>query len=45
MVALKGDSVLFGNSSDPNGPTTTYTRAEWKEFVKGVKRGDFDDLT
>jgi predicted secreted Zn-dependent protease len=44
IVARHGDSILLGRSPDPNGPIT-YTRAEWKEFVRGIKRGDFDDLT
>jgi Domain of unknown function (DUF397) len=45
MVARQGDSVVLGNTSNPDGPVFTYTRAEWKEFLAGAKRGDFDDLT
>jgi Domain of unknown function (DUF397) len=44
MVARQGDSVLFGNTSQPDGPVYTYTRAEWREFLAGAKMGDFDDL-
>jgi Domain of unknown function (DUF397) len=44
MVACDGDSVVFGNTSQPEGPVFTYTRAEWKEFLAGVKLGDFDDI-
>jgi hypothetical protein len=44
MVARDGESVRIGNTSQPGGPSITYTRAEWQEFVAGVKRGDFDDL-
>ena len=44
-VARHGDAILLGNSSDPNGATNTYTRADWWVFVHGIKRGDFDDLT
>jgi hypothetical protein len=44
MVARHGDSVVFGNTSQPSGPVYTYTRAEWKEFLTGVKLGDFDDI-
>ncbi len=44
MVARQEDSVLFGNSSQPGGPTLAYTGAEWKEFIAGVKLGDFDDI-
>jgi len=44
MVARQGESVVFGNTTHPEGPTYTYTRAEWKEFLAGVKHGDFDDV-
>lgn len=44
VVARNDESVLLGNTSQPDGSTLTYTRAEWQEFVAGVKRGDFDDL-
>ena len=44
MVARHGDSVVFGNTGQPDGPVYTYTRAEWKEFLAGVKLGDFDDI-
>jgi len=42
-VACHGDSVVFGKGQ-PDGPVITYTRAEWKEFIAGVKLGDFDDI-
>ena len=44
MVARRGDSIIFGNTSQPDGPVYAYTQAEWKEFIAGVKLGDFDDL-
>jgi predicted secreted Zn-dependent protease len=44
-VASHENSILLGNSSDPSSPIATYTRTEWKEFVRGIKRGDFDSLT
>jgi hypothetical protein len=44
MVARQGDSVLLGNTSQPDGPVYMYTRAEWREFLAGAKLGDFDDL-
>jgi hypothetical protein len=43
MVARDGDSVIFGNTTEP-GSIITYTRAEWNEFIAGVKFGDFDDI-
>jgi hypothetical protein len=45
MVARCGDSIVFGNTGRPDGPVYAYTRAEWREFIAGVKLGDFDDLT
>jgi predicted secreted Zn-dependent protease len=44
MVASQGDAVLFGNTNHPDGPTFAYTKIEWKEFLAGVKRGDFDEI-
>jgi len=44
MVARHGDSVMFGNTTQPDGPVYAYTRAEWKEFLEGAKLGDFDDI-
>lgn len=43
-VARQGDSVLVGNTSDPETPVSRFTRQEWSAFVAGVKLGDFDDL-
>jgi len=44
MVARHGDSVLFGDPSQPDGPVVSYTATEWKEFLDGVKLGDFDNI-
>jgi predicted secreted Zn-dependent protease len=44
MVTRNGDSVIFGNTTTPDGPTYSYTTAEWQQFVVGVKQGDFDDI-
>jgi hypothetical protein len=44
MVARDGDSVIFGNTTDPGGAIYSYTTAEWQQFVVGVKQGDFDDI-
>jgi hypothetical protein len=44
MVARNGDSVIFGNTTNPGGATYSYTTAEWQQFVVGVKQGDFDDI-
>jgi len=44
QVAASGQAVLIGNSREPSGPVLAYTPEEWREFVIGVKEGDFDDL-
>jgi Domain of unknown function (DUF397) len=44
MVARYGDSVIFGCTSQPDGPVYAYTVAEWKDFLAGAKLGDFDDI-
>jgi predicted secreted Zn-dependent protease len=44
QVARDGEFVIFGNTAEPNSPVLAYTRAEWKEFLAGVKLGDFDDI-
>jgi predicted secreted Zn-dependent protease len=44
MVARDGEFILFGSTTQPDGPKLSYTRAEVKEFIAGVRRGEFDDL-
>jgi uncharacterized protein DUF397 len=43
MVARDGERIFFGNTTKPDS-TITYTADEWREFVAGVRRGDFDDI-
>lgn len=42
MVGYRDESVLVGNTIQPNGPYVTYTTAAWNKFLLSVKRGDFD---
>lgn len=42
MVGSQAESIIVGNSMQPNGPHVIYTNAAWKKFLIGVKRGDFD---
>jgi predicted secreted Zn-dependent protease len=44
QVAASGRSVLIGSSRKPGSPVLAYTREKWREFVTGVKKGDFDHL-
>lgn len=43
MVARDGEKVIFGNTTE-SGSTIIYTANEWREFIAGVKLGDFDDI-
>ena len=39
---LPDQRVALRHSKDPDGHTLLYTPAEWRAFVGGVKRGEFD---
>lgn len=41
-VADLGTQVVVRDSKDPDGPTLTFTRAEWEAFIAGAKDGEFD---
>lgn len=43
-VARKGESVVIGNTNNPEGPFSEFTAVEWKQFLAGVKLGDFDGI-
>jgi predicted secreted Zn-dependent protease len=43
-VAGDGDYVFVANTDMPDGPISRYTRAEWRQFLAGVKLGEFDDF-
>lgn len=45
QVAASGPMILIADSKTPAGSVLSYTRAEFREFIAGVKNGDFDDLT
>lgn len=36
------DSIEVRDSKWPTGPRLGFTPAEWRSFVEGVKRGEFD---
>ncbi|MBO4270983.1 DUF397 domain-containing protein [Microbispora triticiradicis] len=36
--------VAVRDSKDPDGPRLTFTPAEWRTFISGVKTGEFDSL-
>lgn len=44
MVARQDESVLIGNTGNPDGPISEFTIEEWRQFLEGVRLGDFDDI-
>lgn len=34
--------IAVRDSKDPSGPVLTFTPAEWRAFVAGVRGGEFD---
>ncbi len=42
VVGHRDESILVGNTTQPNGPYVIYTTAAWKRFLLGVKQGDFN---
>jgi predicted secreted Zn-dependent protease len=43
-VAASGSTILIADTKTPAGPVLSYTKAEFQEFIAGVKNGDFDDF-
>jgi Domain of unknown function (DUF397) len=43
-VARQGEVVIIGSTSDPRGPVSEFTVAEWRHFLAGAKLGDFDGI-
>ena len=41
-AVLPDQSVAVRHSRNPGGEVLLYTPAEWRAFVGGVKRGEFD---
>lgn len=44
VEVAKVDLVAVRDSKDPAGPVLLFTRAEWIDFVAGVKAGEFDSV-
>ena len=44
QVAFFEDSVMVRDSKDPNGPRLVITPADWRSFLDGVKKDEFDNL-
>lgn len=43
-VARRGEFVLIGNTTSPEGPISEFTTDEWRHFLSGAKMGDFDGI-
>jgi hypothetical protein len=41
-VACVDDRYAIRDSKDPDGPTLTFSPAEWRTFANGIRAGDFD---
>jgi hypothetical protein len=42
VAALSGDGVQVRDTKDRDGGTQVYTDHEWRCFLAGAKRGEFD---
>jgi hypothetical protein len=45
LAALPDGTVGVRDSKDPNGPVLTFSRAEFRAWLHGVRAGEFDDLS
>jgi len=36
-VAVIGDRIALRDSKDPNGPVLTFSKAEWRQFVRRMR--------
>lgn len=43
-VAPTAGAVAVRHSMDPLGPVLLYTAKEWRAFLDGAKKGEFDHL-
>ena len=43
-VARRDEYILIGNTNDPNASVNEFTAEEWRQFIAGVKLGDFDGI-
>ena len=45
VTALPGGRIAVRNSTHPDDGVILFTRSEMSAWVKGIKAGEFDDLT
>ena len=41
-VASLVNLILVRDSKDSDGPVLAFSQLEWRDFIAGVKRGEFD---
>jgi hypothetical protein len=41
-VAIRPDSIMVRDSKSASLPALSYSPKEWRDFVAGVKNGEFD---
>ena len=41
-IAVTDDSVLVADSKESRRQALVYTKEEWRDFIAGVKGGEFD---
>jgi predicted secreted Zn-dependent protease len=44
QVAATENGILMGSSRQASGPVLSYTSDEWRQFITGIKKGDFEHL-
>ena len=44
-VGQRTGMIVLRDSNKARGPVLRYTAEEWESFVRGIKAGEFDDLT
>lgn len=43
-VARRGEYVVIGNTNSAGAAPNKFTLDEWRQFLAGVKLGDFDGI-
>ncbi len=43
-VARRGEYIVIGNTNNPKAAVNKFTVDEWRQFLAGIKLGDFDGI-
>ena len=43
-VARRGEYIMIGNTNNPEAAVNEFSIDEWRQFLAGVKLGDFDGI-